>query len=42
MPEIAFYGALAENESARTAMGEPALRVIALELVNRTPRSTRC
>ena len=31
--EIAFYDALAENESARTAMGEPALRVIALELV---------
>jgi type I restriction enzyme R subunit len=32
--EIAFYDALAENESARTAMGEPALRLIALELVN--------
>jgi type I restriction enzyme R subunit len=32
--EIAFYDALAENESARTAMGEPALRVIAQELVN--------
>jgi type I restriction enzyme R subunit len=31
--EIAFYDALAENESARTAMGEPALRVIAHELV---------
>ena len=31
--EIAFYDALAENESAREAMGEPALRVIALELV---------
>jgi type I restriction enzyme R subunit len=32
--EIAFYDALAENESARTAMGEPALRLIAQELVN--------
>ena len=32
--EIAFYDALADNESARTAMGEPALRVIAQELVN--------
>ncbi|WP_338929242.1 DUF3387 domain-containing protein (plasmid) [Roseomonas mucosa] len=31
--EIAFYDALAENESAREAMGEPTLRVIALELV---------
>lgn len=31
--EIAFYDALAANESARTAMGEPALRVIAHELV---------
>ncbi|MCQ4158808.1 type I restriction endonuclease subunit R [Roseomonas sp. GC11] len=31
--EIAFYDALAANESARTAMGEPALRLIALELV---------
>jgi type I restriction enzyme R subunit len=31
--EIAFYDALAENESAREAMGEPALRVIAHELV---------
>jgi type I restriction enzyme R subunit len=31
--EIAFYDALAENDSARTAMGEPALRVIAHELV---------
>lgn len=30
--EIAFYDALAENESAREAMGEPA-RVIAHELV---------
>lgn len=30
--EIAFYDALAENESAREAMGEPALRVIAHEL----------
>ena len=31
--EIAFYEALAENDSAREAMGEPALRVIATELV---------
>lgn len=32
--EIAFYDALAENESAREAMGEVNLRAIALELVN--------
>ena len=32
--EIAFYDALAENESAREVMGEPALRVIAHELVS--------
>jgi type I restriction enzyme R subunit len=31
--EIAFYDALAENESAREVMGEPQLRVIAHELV---------
>ena len=31
--EIAFYDALAENESARQIMGEPKLRVIAHELV---------
>ena len=31
--EIAFYDALAENESARQVMGEPTLRVIAAELV---------
>jgi type I restriction enzyme R subunit len=31
--EIAFYDALAENESAREVMGEPALLVIAHELV---------
>src|ERR1700691_5217857 len=31
--EIAFYDALAENESAREVMGEPAVRVIAHELV---------
>ena len=31
--EIAFYDALAENESARQVMGEPKLRVIAHELV---------
>src|SRR6202040_3992055 len=31
--EIAFYDALAENDSARQGMGETALRVIAHELV---------
>ena len=31
--EEAFYDALAENQSAREMTGEPALRVIALELV---------
>jgi type I restriction enzyme, R subunit len=31
--EIAFYDALAENQSAREVMGEPKLRVIAHELV---------
>jgi type I restriction enzyme R subunit len=31
--EIAFYDALAENQSARDLMGEPALRVIAHELM---------
>src|SRR5262249_18440281 len=31
--EIAFYDALAQNQSARDVMGEPALRVIAHELV---------
>ncbi len=31
--EIAFYDALADNQSARDLMGEPALRVIAHELV---------
>jgi type I restriction enzyme R subunit len=31
--EIAFYDALAENQSARDVMGEPALRVIAHDLV---------
>ena len=31
--EVAFYDALAQNESARDVMGEPALRVIAHELV---------
>ncbi|MDI9849981.1 type I restriction endonuclease subunit R [Rhodoblastus sp. 17X3] len=31
--ELAFYDALAKNQSAREAMGEPALRVIAHELV---------
>jgi type I restriction enzyme R subunit len=30
--EIAFYDALAENESARQVMGEPTLRVIAMNL----------
>lgn len=33
--EIAFYDALAENESARQAMGDATLRVIAQELLNR-------
>jgi type I restriction enzyme R subunit len=32
--EVAFYDALAQNDSARDVMGEPALRVIAQELVN--------
>lgn len=32
--EIAFYDALADNRSARDLMGEPALRVIAHELVD--------
>lgn len=31
--EIAFYDALADNESARIATGEPALRVIVHELM---------
>jgi type I restriction enzyme, R subunit len=31
--EIAFYDALAENDSARQVMGEPTLRVIAHKLV---------
>ena len=31
--EVAFYDALAENESARQVMGEPTVRVIATELV---------
>jgi type I restriction enzyme R subunit len=33
--EIAFYDALAQNDSAREVMGGPALRIIAQELVNR-------
>jgi type I restriction enzyme R subunit len=37
--EIAFYDALAENDSARQAMGEPALRVIAHELVTQIKSS---
>jgi type I restriction enzyme, R subunit len=37
--EIAFYDALAQNESAREVMGEPQLRVIAHELVERIRRS---
>ncbi|MGY3032717.1 type I restriction enzyme R subunit [Bradyrhizobium sp. USDA 4354] len=32
--EVAFYDALAENASARAMMGEPALRMIAHELVS--------
>ena len=42
--EIAFYDALAENERARQAMGDPALRVIATELVRtwiRYPRTLK-
>jgi type I restriction enzyme R subunit len=31
--EIAFYDALADNESARDLLGEPALRLIAHELM---------
>jgi type I restriction enzyme R subunit len=31
--EVAFYDALAENQSAREVMGEPTLRVIAHELL---------
>jgi type I restriction enzyme R subunit len=37
--EIAFYDALAENDSAREAMGEPQLRVIAHELVENIRRN---
>jgi type I restriction enzyme R subunit len=37
--EIALYVALAENESAREAMGEPQLRVIAHELVGNIRRN---
>jgi type I restriction enzyme R subunit len=37
--EIAFYDALAENDSAREAMGEPQLRVIAHELVENIRRT---
>jgi len=37
--EIAFYDALAENESAMQIMGEPALRVIAHELVTSIRKS---
>lgn len=32
--EIAFYDALAENQSARETIGEPELRIIAFELLN--------
>jgi len=38
--EIAFYDALADNESAREAMGEPQLRVIAHELVESIRKNT--
>ncbi len=38
--EIAFYDALAENDSARDAMGEPQLRVIAHELVESIQKNT--
>jgi type I restriction enzyme R subunit len=37
--EIAFYDALAENKSAQDVMGEPALRVIAHELVTSLRKS---
>lgn len=37
--EIAFYDALAESDSARAMMGEPALRVIAHELVTKLKSS---
>jgi type I restriction enzyme R subunit len=37
--EIAFYDALAENDSAREAMGEPQLHVIAHELVENIRRT---
>jgi type I restriction enzyme R subunit len=37
--EIAFYDALAENKSAQEVMGEPALRVIAHELVTSLRKS---
>ena len=36
--EVAFYDALADDESARTQMGEEALRVIAHELVEAVRR----
>jgi type I restriction enzyme, R subunit len=38
--EIAFYDALADNDSAREAMGEPQLRVIAHELVESIRKNT--
>ena len=38
--EIAFYDALADNESARDVMGDDKLRVIAHELLDKVKAST--
>ena len=38
--EIAFYDALANNQSAKEAMGDEKLRVILTELVTQVPKST--
>ena len=37
--EVAFYDALAENESARQVMGDDKLRFLAQELVDRVKQS---
>ncbi len=37
--ELAFYHALADNQSAQEVMGDEALRVIATELVNQVRKS---
>ena len=39
--EVAFYDALAENASAQSLMGEPALRLIAHELVTKIRQNTQ-